>query len=262
MESEPKIIRKNLRSKLIRPLLVTALILPAFHATEAHAVDLPISPITNSASLEPASFQDDYLHLPIIFETVSSEEEIQQDPKLLKLETYLSSLQVDEDRLRQIVAENDIFAGFKHFTTEQRVDDFNRYFPIYRAADLKYGIPWALLLTIHADETAVSRDPNLNQGEQVGAMQIDKRYDQYLKEAITGWEFLEDLPNLRDPKDCEEIFKAALYIRNRAEQIKELYGPQISDIDAVLKVVGEYYSAPQYGNARVNQYLKIRSLFD
>ena len=86
-----------------------------------------------------------------------------------------------------------LFAGFKNFTTEQRVDDFNRYFSIYLAADLKYHIPWQLLWIIHADETTVSRDSNMNSGPHVAAMQINPNYN--LAEAIAGWECLDKLPN-------------------------------------------------------------------
>lgn len=253
--------KKIIGSKLVRPFMVGILLTTSLgNTTETHAVDLTTPPTIAIAR----SFEDpNYLHAPIIFNTAHNNEEgTQQDPELLKLETYLSSLKIDEDRLRQIVEENDIFSGFKHFTTEQRVDDFNRYFPIYRAADLKYNVPWLLLEIIHTDETAVSRNPNMNEGDQVGAMQITSGYDQYLEEAPVGWENLSYLPGQRDPNDWREILKAGLYIRDRAEQVKIAYGSQMSDTDAVLKVVGEYYSAPEHGQKRVNQYLKTKSLFD
>lgn len=257
IESKTKII---IGSKLVRPLLTGFLLVSSLgNIAEAQAVDPTIQPlITNSQSYKDPN----YLRVPIIFDTVHSEEETQQNPELIKLETYLSSLKVDEDRLRQIVEENDIFAGFKNFTQEQRVDDFNRYFPIYRAVELKYGVHWLLLWIIHADETTVSRDLGNDQGDQALAMQITKSYAQFLKEATIGWEDLKDLPNQRDARDYEEIFKAGLYIHNKAEQVKIAYGSQMSDTDAVLKVVGEYYSAPEHGQKRVAKFKETESLFN
>lgn len=184
------------------------------------------------------------------------------DPPIIKepskLETYLASIRADRERLEQIVAKNDIFSGFKYFTSEQRIDDLNRYFPIYRAADLKYQVPWLLLWIMHADETAVSRDLNPNQGQHRGAMQIDVSY-KYLDEATLGWEFLADLPNQRYADDWKEILKAGLYIRNEAET---RYKPEMEDGESVLEVVRYNYSASKYGKLRANQYLKMKALFD
>lgn len=263
MERKLNRINYSIGKIFIRPLTavcVMALTYP-LNSPEIHAANLTISPTFNSQPFSPELFQNNYFPLHFV-ETVRRNNDLQENPEPLKLENYLSSLQGDQERLRQIVEEKDIFAGFKNFTEQQRVDDFNEYFPIYRAADLKYQVPWSLLWIIHADETTVSRDPGLNQGKQIKGMQIDPNYDQYLAEAPVGWEILSDLPGPRDPNDWEEILKAALYIRNGAEQVKKLYGSELSDEDAILEVVKYRYSAPQYGRARVKQYLKIKPLFD
>lgn len=182
-------------------------------------------------------------------------------PTPINLQTYLSSIRQDQERLREVVEENDIFEGFKHFTPEQRVEDFDIYFPIYLAGDLKYQIPWPLLWIMHAAETAISRNSEPNQGKQVGAMQINSDYN-YLEEATVGWEFLRNLPDQRYPDDWKELLKGALYIRNKADEIKDLYYPKLSDENGILNVVKYRYSASEFGIARANQYLRIKALFD
>lgn len=186
---------------------------------------------------------------------------LRPDPEAIKLNIYLSSIKGDQERLAQIVEQHDVFAGFKDFTKAQRLEDFSIYFPAYLAGDLKYQIPWPLLWIIHTAETTVSRDLNPNQGEHTGAMQISSRYKESLAEATVGWEFLTYLPNQRYADDWKELLKGALYIRNGAESIK-LEDPQLSDQDAILEAVTYKYSARRFGEARVKQYLKIKTLFD
>lgn len=92
-------------------------------------------------------------------------------------------------------------------------------------------------------------------------MQIDSNY-KHLEEATVGWEFLKYLSNQRYDDDWKEILKGALYIRNKAEATKKLYGSDLSDEDAILMTVKDGYSAERFGRARADQYRKIKSLFD
>jgi len=212
-------------------------------------------PFLRTASAEPLSEPfSEPLSIP------QNEPQIEEDPQHLKLVNYLASIKIDQDRLTPIVAKNDIFDGFKDFTEAQRVDDFNRYFPIYRAVDLKYQIPWLLLWIMHAAETAVSRDTSLNQAGNTGAMQIDSD-GKHLEEAPINWEFLASLPNQRHSDDWKELLKGGLFIRNHADILKKA-ALNISDEGTVLDVVRYDYSAVQFGKARVNQYLRMKTLFD
>jgi hypothetical protein len=251
-----KIIGSNFTSPFMAGILMTAsLVNPA----ETHTVDLADQPTTISEAANLRLIQSNYLSLHFV-ETVKAAEKTQKDPELLKLETYLSSLRVDEDRLKLIVAKNDIFSDFKYFSEAERIDDFNRYYPIYKAVEEKFNVPWLLLWIMHAAETTVSRDKNSEQGDSYGAMQVN-RGNRGLENPAAGREFLSLLPNQRYIDDCEEIFRGGFYIRKIADNIKRSQ-LNITDEEAVLNVVRYDYSAVQHGKARVNQYLRMKTLFD
>ncbi len=185
----------------------------------------------------------------------------EQEPSIL--EKYLRDIEPNRKQLESKVVNNDFFQGFKSLTPSQQLEDFTMYFPIYYGGQTKYEIPWFLLWIIHTHETTVSRASDPERNGYRGAMQLHPMHEVELKDAGAGWEFLDDLDQRYLKKhgfrtnDWEEIFKAALYIRNRANQ-KSFY----SDEEKILNVITYNYSATIYGLIRVKQYHYIKSLLE
>lgn len=183
------------------------------------------------------------------------------------LHNYLEELKPLMETTAVKIAENDLFSGFKSFSTQERLDDFQMYFPIYLGSQFKYGIPWSLLWVVHAHETAVSRVtwPEIN--DYKGAMQRYSGYpDSIAHEAAKGWEFLEDYDQRYMKSkgyltnDYEEIFFAAWKLRNDADG-RIMRNPMLSLEEAVLDA--QYsYCAPYFAAQRIRQYYYIKSILE
>lgn len=185
-------------------------------------------------------------------------------PEPSPLKKYLNSIKDEYQKFLPKIKTNDLFSGFKNFTREQQIEDFDIYFPLYKAGEIAQEIPWFLLWIIHADETTVSRDKNPDQDNQKGAMQIINDHAKELKNATLGWEFLHEIDEQRYltrhdflTNDWEEILKASLFIRNRTSPKAKTPSEQENSI---LHVVETQYSAPKFGKARILQYHKIKEL--
>lgn len=183
------------------------------------------------------------------------------------LETYLKEIEAERAVLEVIVANHDVFGGFKGFTAEQRIEDFNRYFPLYKAAEIQYGIPWFLMWIIHAQETTVSREKHPDGISLKGTMQRDTRSysDEDVKKAAEGWEFLHALPqeyskqNKKPYFDSDEILWAASKIRRDAETLLKEF-PYLSFEERFLKAQESYCKEP-FAEARIRAYWKIKRFF-
>lgn len=179
------------------------------------------------------------------------------------LETYLAEIEPERAYTEQIFTESDPLKDFIRLNSDQRLEDFNIYHPLYKAAEVAYQIPWYLLMVIHAHETTFSRSTNPERNGYLGAMQIHPMHTRELKDAALGWEFLDDLDQRYLKRqgyrtnDWEEILRAGLFIRNRANQ-KRFY----SDEEKILNIVTYNYSATVHGLARVRQYRYIKSLLE
>jgi len=181
---------------------------------------------------------------------------------------HLREIRPLEAKLRKVVENNDLFAGFKKLTEEERLEDFDTYFPIYLAAELKYEIPWYLLWIIHVHETTASRERWPEVGGYKGAMQRSVLYypDSVVAEAVRGWEALGLLPQRYSQtrgyftNDHEEIFFAAWKLRNDTNQIKK-NNPDLSYEESFLKA--QYrYCAPEFAAQRIRQYQYIKEIFE
>ena len=104
--------------------------------------------------------------------------------------------------------------------SEQDAVDVEMYYPIYKAAGVKFNVDWYLLWIMHQEESTVSRDPNAFNGSDgyVGAMQRDPYFypEEIVDGASEGLEHLTKLPQ-RHATDWREIAFAGWKI-NRDRQ--------------------------------------------
>ena len=176
----------------------------------------------------------------------------------LRLEDYLESISSEQAQVESIIENRgNILSGIKNITKERMLDEFKRYFPMYKAGEIEYGIPWSLLMIIHAHETTFSSDPLTYNNLHVGGMQRAKSSwpERQIFEASENWEFLATLLQ-RYPNDFREILWAAKYIKSQAE-IRYSY---LSVEDGYLAVLRNNYSAPSNAILRVNKYTEFKLL--
>lgn len=200
-----------------------------------------------------------------------------RQPNLNPLYGFLQQIAPEEVQMKEILQNypGNIMAGIKNLNTEDNLADLQMYYPLYRAAQIKYQIPALLLWIIHAHETTVSRDPNPEQSGHHGAMQLSSEH--YNKELIIhapdDWEFLDNLPQRYSTKlgwqtnDWEEILRAACLIRWMAgwgttedENGILILDPK-KDEQLILEVAEYRYSNSEYGFKRVSKYLELKQLF-
>ena len=192
----------------------------------------------------------------------------EEDRSLTSLENYQNYIEPERaDFEENIVSQKDLFTGYYPITRERQLVDFNMYYPLYRAAEIQYGIPWQLLWVMHIQETQVSTHPDPGVSHvYVGAMQRSKNlfpFSQTLK-ATQNWEFLAALPQRYSQgispyfNDYREILWAGMHIPEKAQS----FFPNLGFEEGILTTVRKAYSAEVYGNQRVNQFLKIRPLFE
>lgn len=188
------------------------------------------------------------------------------NPDISPLEKYLKKIKLERKKFEAIVVQMDLFDGFKKLTTEERLEDLNMYFPMYKAGEIEYGIPWFLLWIIHVHETASSRDSNPDGKYHIGAVQRREEFfpDEEVKMAATGWEMLRNLPQRYCPEngwphyDSDEILWAAFDLKRRAEKQKEK-NPSLDFETSLLEGV-KTYSVLYYGEQRVARYKIIKEI--
>lgn len=139
------------------------------------------------------------------------------------------------------------------FDVQTDVEDLKIYYPIYRAAQDKFKVPWYLLWIMHQAESTVSKDPNafvVGSYGQYGAMQRVTRF--HFKEdvdfASRGLEFLADF-NQRHPDDWQEISWAAMKISQDRQSTGSILG--------ALK----RYSAAGSAEERYQRFLTLEAVF-
>lgn len=211
-----------------------------------------------TAAVVAAPFIEPVVHIAHAETTESLEATILQE--------YLALTEPTKRGFQKVVETQDLFANFKSLTQEQRVEDFEMYFPIYWGAQQTYQTPWPLLWIMHTHETTVSRDVNPDIGWQKGAMQRDVRFygTATVQEAIKGWRPLRYLPQrykkgiLWETNDYEEIFFAAWKLKNDARNIQS-YNPSLDFDEAILQA--QYsYCAREFASQRIAKYREIAPL--
>jgi hypothetical protein len=182
------------------------------------------------------------------------------------LESYLRQIKTEQKRLEAVVISNDLFSGYTSLSRAQVAEDFRTYFPFYKAAESKYGVPWSLLWIIHIQETNVSRSFDPEASGYLGAMQRSPKYypDGVAQRAAANWEFLSNLPQRYHHKegnrtsDFEEIFFAAWKISRDAASIREKQ-PSLSHEESILQANFSYCAA-QHAEERIKQYRAIKNI--
>jgi hypothetical protein len=190
-----------------------------------------------------------------------------KNPEISQLEKYLKRIEPERKKFEAIVAQIDLFDDFKKISTSQRIEDFNMYFPMYKAGEIQYGIPWFLLWIIHVHETTVSWDKNPDEYHK-GAFQRLEEFspDEEVEMAAADWGMLRDLPQRYCPRngwphfDCDETLWAASYLKRRAREQKEI-NPSWDDETCLLEAV-KNYCALKYGEERVARYWIIKETFE
>ncbi len=194
------------------------------------------------------------------------------------LEVYLDRISEAKATYKNILGNvfnegRDIFAGFKNFSQEQVLQDFELYFPMYWACQEEYSIPWFLTWIVHVHESTVSRDPRNPAAEKnsqhKGCMQRDPRfYDEAVVEKAVGeWGFLKDLPQRQTKKagfstdDFAEILFFGDKLRRDANQTVQPKHADWSDEQCFLQALYSY-SADWPARARIYQYQKLKSVFN
>ncbi len=62
-------------------------------------------------------------------------------PEDISLQKYLKTIEAEKISLKQVVDNRFLFDGFKDFSLEQQRKGFGMYFPMYKATEIKYGVP-------------------------------------------------------------------------------------------------------------------------
>ena len=149
---------------------------------------------------------------------------------------------------------------------EKDFADLDMYFPIYKAAEEKYGVDWRLLWIIHDQETLCSSmkettlvrdvsdyDQHGNRLERnilYGAMQRDKlsHPDSEVEEATNGLEKLAAIPT-RTSDDWKEIAWAAKFI---AQLLKEEHGNILNALKRYSATIPAIHRSQLYNFYRKN----------
>lgn len=133
----------------------------------------------------------------------------------------------------------------------QEIEDLQIYYPIYRAAQDRFGTPWYLTWIVHEAESTASRNPNAFKENclQCGAMQRNIRYhpQEDVDRANIGLEYLQKIPTRSKKWDTTDIVWAASALR----QWQDTTG-------SVLGSLGKY-SAADSAQIRYQKFILIKS---
>lgn len=196
-------------------------------------------------------------------------------PKMLTAEEPIS--QVEEHRIRhtlsmyqskgEAIASNhdvlEVFTKIHQLTKEDVRDSLKLYFPIYRIAQQRSGVPWEYLAIIHASETRFSLDPDPGRLGFVGAMQRTRQFypDTQVSEYASEYNFFENRyqryfqpVNTNHSTDFKEIIWAGFHIKERSQ----LLYPHLTPEEAIRQVVLYNYSAD--GSPRVLLYDQLKQV--
>lgn len=221
--------------------------------------------VRQQSGLEDALFND----FPQLPDFVPPVPDFEQEPdreviELSPLELYLQTIEQEQAQLRKVVEEYNLISPLKDLIQAEQLEDFEIYYPIYKAGEQKYNIPWFLLWIIHEHETVASRDVAPERSGYRGSMQLAPMHmnNPYIYNAPQEYEFLDEINSQRYLRrngwltnDWEEILRGAAYTRLFADSKK-----LADDEAAILSVVRNNYSAVVYGRQREAQYLKIKPL--
>jgi hypothetical protein len=190
------------------------------------------------------------------------------------IDDYMEYVEVKKAEVLQTVEAGDILGSIKNLSPEQKMEDFNTYFPMYLAAQIKYEVPWYLMWIMHEAETSASRTVMndlylgaMQRGKQKGALYGSVEHDpQRVEEAAEGFEFLRFLPQRQQGQtkndytwDYKELLWGAWHIRSRADNPEFYDMPYIAKhsdpLEDRIKYIVEWkYSAQRFGKQRKERY--------
>lgn len=181
------------------------------------------------------------------------------------LEEYRESIAKEKARIEEIVSRKPLFNDFKTISLKDQLEDFQTYYAFWRAGEAQFGVPWLLLWITQLDETNCSRAEFPERNGHLGGMQRNPEFysEEYVKEAVSGWEFLKWLPQRylkeigSETNDYEEIFFAARKIGEKAKEIMAEEGLNFEE--SCLKALDNYCSSKN-AERRRKQYRIIRTL--
>jgi len=134
--------------------------------------------------------------------------------------------------------------------TQQEQADLKIYYPIYRAAQDRFGTPWYLTWIVHEAESTASQNPNafIQGATHFGAMQRSVQYhpQEDADRAGAGFEYLATL-DVRNPTDIKEIPWGASALAEYIQRAGSILGGL------------ELYSAAAPAQARYQKFLLIKS---
>jgi hypothetical protein len=154
---------------------------------------------------------------------------------------------------------------FERFGTsiEAQQDDLKLYFPLYRAAEETFAVPWEYLWVMHEHETTASRHPNPSSSGYVGAMQRSEEFypQATVLQAASGWEFLANAPQRYMPPghptwDYQEILFAGWKVRKDSKALRS-QNPEMTDLEALMQAQFRY-CAPQNAKLRNTDFAIVR----
>lgn len=109
----------------------------------------------------------------------------------------------------------------------QQTEDLAMYFPIYRAAQDKTGVPWYLTWIVHEQESTASRNPSafILGAAHYGAMERAVQFhpDSDVERASKDYGYLTDLPQ-RHADDWREIVWGATALREYIDEAGSVSG--------------------------------------
>ena len=215
--------------------------------TAAFVAFLAMQPMATKADADPTSIE-------FVSHALSEE--------MIQLNDFLLGIEKEHEQIQEFILQYPgnpptgfLLAPLKKLSKEQELEDFNKYFPMYKAAELKYGVPWLLLWGIHEHETTASRDPNTYNSLYHGAMQRSWQSwpERQTFAAAGGWEFLRHLPQ-RYQNDWREIMWAGHFIK----RVSVLQYPHLPEDKGIIQVVTNNYSAEDHAKKRVSWYDRVK----
>lgn len=138
-----------------------------------------------------------------IFKEIDQDTRTKPDEKR-QLKDIMQGIDAEKRFVIQTVWDHNILTGERSKTRESIARDLDIYYPIYKAVEAKYNIPWQLVWMMHTEETGASIHQRPDHGATRGAVQIgyssdilDKELLDLLEEAMKNTGIYKFIPGLR-----------------------------------------------------------------
>lgn len=277
MENEQKIKRTTRRERLLLGAGGTILALWLSNAAgggnaaanvpyESAPYNGPLTPVLPSAIVRPIHNFD---NIDTKKETDLTGENRDNSPgrnlNIIILPKPLRNIDVFNQELRTAENQQDnivkILSEHPELFNQKKIEDFEMYYPIYKAVSDKYpNVDWFLLWINHEAETGASDSRTAFDGSNYpyfGGMQRDVNVwpQSYVDSAFNGLELLNVIPT-RNRTDAKEIAAAAQMLNDNIKQYLSLGKNQ-----AVFNALKLYTGGDGLTEVRFNLWEKYKELF-